>query len=149
MAMHRDIYWVGRQWAVTGAGIQAVDQKRRSAFDIEVTRIWDDNLSERVRAHDWLNGEDFDRALATARTRFPKPAQKPLPLVESVLELLQPPPRERPKTEPPKPVTPPPASVPQPSEAAPVTPPAPAPPIPELRIEGSLARFLPQWRVRR
>jgi len=23
MALHRDIYWVGRQWAVTGYGIQA------------------------------------------------------------------------------------------------------------------------------
>jgi hypothetical protein len=32
MALHRDIYWVGRQWAVTGAGIQAVDQKRRRGF---------------------------------------------------------------------------------------------------------------------
>ena len=150
MAMHRDIYWVGRQWAVTGAGIQAVDQKRRSAFDVEIDRIWDDTLSERMRVHDWLNGEDFDRALATARTRFPMPPRKPLPLVESVLELLQPAPKEPPGTELPKPVAPPPpASIPRPSEAAPVTRPAPALPIPELRVEGSLARFLPQWRVRR
>src|SRR5438132_12603862 len=144
MAMHRDIYWVGRQWAVTGAGIQAVDQKRRSAFDVEVNRIWDDGLSERMRAHDWLNGEDFDRALAIARTRFQKPPRKPLPLVESVLELLQPP-----NTEPPKPVAPPPASIPQSGHAAPATRSASAPPIPELRVEGSLARFLPQWRIRR
>src|SRR5947209_18335296 len=99
MAMHRDIYWVGRQWAVTGAGIQAVDQKRRSAFDVEIDRIWDDTLSERMRVHDWLNGEDFDRALATARTRFPMPPRKPLPLVESVLELLQPEPKDPPRTE--------------------------------------------------
>jgi hypothetical protein len=28
MALHRDIYWVGRQWAVTGYGIQACDQKK-------------------------------------------------------------------------------------------------------------------------
>jgi len=108
MAIHRDIYWVGRQWAVTGAGIQAVDQKRRSAFDIDVTGIWDDSLSERMRAHDWLNGEDFDRALAMARTRFPMPPRKPLPLVESVLELLQPAPKAPSRTELPKPVAPPP-----------------------------------------
>ena len=150
MALHRDIYWVGRQWAVTGAGIQAVDQKRRSAFDIDVTGIWDDSLSERMRAHDWLNGEDFDRALAIARTRFPMPPRKPLPLVESVLELLQPAPKEPPRTELPKPAAPqPPASIPRPSEAASVTRPTSAPPIPQLRVEGSLAKFLPQWRIRR
>jgi len=144
MALHRDIYWVGRQWAVTGAGIQAVDQKRRSAFDIEVDRIWDDGLAGHLRTHTWFNGEDFDRAVAIARTRFPEPPRKPLPLVESVLELIQPAPAE-----PPKPLAPFPESTPRPSEAKPVTPPQPAPPIPQLRVEGSLARFLPQWRIRR
>ena len=94
MALHRDIYWVGRQWAVTGAGIQAVDQKRRSVFDIEVDRIWDDGIAEQMRAHAWLNGEDFEQALAIARTRFPEPPREPLPLVESVLELIQPAPAE-------------------------------------------------------
>jgi hypothetical protein len=144
MALDRDIYWVGRQWAVTGAGIQAVDQKRRGAFDIEINRIWDDGIGERLRAQAWLNGEDFDNALAIARTRFPAPPRASLPLVESVLELIQPAPAE-----PPKPMAPPAESIPQPSEPAPATPPEAPSPMPHLRVEGSLARFLPQWRVRR
>ena len=36
MALHRDIYWVGRQWAVTGYGMQACNQKQKGQFDIEV-----------------------------------------------------------------------------------------------------------------
>jgi hypothetical protein len=150
MALHRDIYWVGRQWAVTGAGIQAVDQKRRSAFDIEVDSIWDDGLAARMRAQAWLNGEDFDSALAIARSRFPEPPRKPLPLIESVLELIQPAPAEpwKPVALPPQNISrhsePPPA---RPLQAAP--PMQPPPPMPQLHVEGSLARFLPQWRVRR
>jgi hypothetical protein len=143
MALNRDIYWVGRQWAVTGAGIQAVDQRRRSGFDIEVNRVWDDGLAERMRVHDWFNGEDFDRALAIARTRFPEPPRKPLPLVESILELIQPA-----SAEPPKPMAAPLEIIPDLSQAKSVTP-EPAPPIPTLRAEGALARFVPQWRVRR
>ena len=150
MALHRDIYWVGRQWAVTGAGIQAVDQKRHSAFDIEVDSIWDDGLAARMRAQAWLNVEDFDHALALARSRFPEPPRKPLPLVESVLELIQPTPAgpRKPVALPTENISrssePPPA---KPLQAArPVEPPSP---IPQLRVEGSLARFLPQWRVRR
>ena len=27
MALHRDIHWIGRQWAVTGHGMQLIDQK--------------------------------------------------------------------------------------------------------------------------
>ena len=150
MALHRDIYWVGRQWAVTGAGIQAVDQKRRSAFDIEVDRIWDDGLVARMRTQAWLNGEDFDNALAIARSRFPEPPRKPLPLVESVMELIQPAPAE-----PRKPLAPPPQTISRPSEPSPTKPLQagppiePSPPMPQLHLEGSLARFLPQWRVRR
>jgi hypothetical protein len=144
MALHRDIYWVGRQWAVTAVGIQAVDQRRRRAFDIEVARIWDDGLVDQMLTLDWFNREDFDKALAIARARFPEPPRKPLPLVESILELIQPAPAE--------PRKPPLESAPRLSEPAPAKPPAPAPPappIPQLRTEGALARFLPQWRVRR
>ena len=72
MALHRDIYWVGRQWAVTGAGIQAVDQRRKGEFDIEISRIWDDDLRERMGANDWLNVADFDKALAAARATRPR-----------------------------------------------------------------------------
>ena len=72
MALHRDIYWVGRQWAVTGHGMQAIDQKLKGSFDIEVSRLWDDDLLESLRAKKWLNVEDFDKALAIARARFPQ-----------------------------------------------------------------------------
>ena len=63
MALHRDIYWVGRQWAVTGFGMQAIDQRLKGNFDIEVAHLWDDDLPERMRALAWLNAEDFDKAL--------------------------------------------------------------------------------------
>ena len=73
MALHRDIYWVGKQWAVTGHGIQACDQKQKAKFDIEASRVWDEDLADTLRAEPWLNIEDFAKALAVARTRFPQP----------------------------------------------------------------------------
>src|SRR6478609_6623902 len=71
MALHRDIYWVGKQWAVTGNGVQACDQKQKGQFDIEPGRLWDDDVVERLRAHKWLNVDDLEKALAIARQRFP------------------------------------------------------------------------------
>src|SRR5262249_17964254 len=104
MALHRDIYWVGRQWAVTGFGVQAVDQRLKGAFDVEATKLWEDDLPQRMRALAWLNAEDFSKALELARARFPEPPRKKgLPLVESVLELIPPPAPEAPKPETPKP----------------------------------------------
>ena len=50
MALDRDIHWVGRQWAVTGYGMQAVDQKLKGQFDIEASRLWEDGLSESLHA---------------------------------------------------------------------------------------------------
>ena len=44
MALHRDIFWIGRQWAVTGHGMQLIDQRLEGAFDIEVARLWADEL---------------------------------------------------------------------------------------------------------
>ena len=69
MALHRDIFWIGRQWAVTGHGMQLIDQRLMGAFDIEVARLWDDDLIERMHAKEWLNAADFDKGLAVARTR--------------------------------------------------------------------------------
>jgi hypothetical protein len=63
MALHRDIFWVGRQWAVTGYGIQACDQ-RKSKFDIEASLLWESDVLESLRAHTWLNIEDFEKALS-------------------------------------------------------------------------------------
>jgi hypothetical protein len=84
MALHRDILWIGRQWAVTGHGMQLIDQRLMGAFDIEVARLWDDDLIERLHAKEWLNVADFDNGLAVARTRHPQPpppeAESPQPL---------------------------------------------------------------------
>jgi len=67
--LHRDIYWLGRQWAVTGYGIQAVSNKFEMKFDIEVARIWDDDLDAAMRAEPWFDAADFAEALAVARHR--------------------------------------------------------------------------------
>ncbi|MBR0848312.1 hypothetical protein JQ543_11230 [Bradyrhizobium diazoefficiens] len=117
MALHRDIFWIGRQWAVTGSGIQAVDQRLRGVLDIEIARLWDDAHVQSRRAKPGVNLEDFDKALALARARFPR---EPAQMAEA----------------------PPPAARPLPT-------PAPVPLAFVLRAEGKLARFLPQWRVRR
>ncbi len=120
MALHRDIYWVGRQWAVTGAGLQAVDQRRNSQFDIAIAQVWEDDLAERMRSHPWLNADDFDKALAVARQRFPAPPRK-IELPDPMAPLAEDPPT---------------AADPKPTPSL------------RLRIQGRLARFSPQWRVR-
>ena len=73
MPLHRDIYWVGRQWAVTGYGIQACDQKRKGQFDIEGSRLWEDGVLDSMRALKWLNAEDFEKAVSVARRYYPQP----------------------------------------------------------------------------
>ncbi len=123
MALHRDIFWVGRQWAVTGFGLQAIDQRLKGAIDIEIARLWDDDLVARRRAMAGINVEDFSRALDIARTRF-----------------FQPPGDTPPPSKPASSCTP---------EGPAIAAPPRLPPLPMLRAEGSLARFVPQWRVRR
>jgi hypothetical protein len=130
MALHRDIFWVGRQWAVTGSGIQAVDQRRRSEFDIDISRLWEDGLCERMREQPWFIVEDFEKALAMARARYPAPPGNT-------------PPKTPPKAAPPE------AQVLSPAEPAPIEPPRPVLQSLMWRIERATARFLPQWRVRR
>ncbi|NPU12967.1 hypothetical protein HL667_02230 [Bradyrhizobium sp. 83012] len=71
MALHRDIFWIGRQWAVTGSGIQAVDQRLKGAFDIDRAAVWKDGLIESLRDQTWFNAADFEKALGVARGRFP------------------------------------------------------------------------------
>ena len=73
MALHRDILWIGRQWAVTGHGMQLIDQRLMGAFDIEVAHLWDDDLIARMHAKEWLNTADFDKGLAVARARHRPP----------------------------------------------------------------------------
>jgi hypothetical protein len=121
MALHRDIFWIGRQWAVTGAGIQAVDQRLRGVLDIDIARLWDDALIQGRRAKAGVNVEDFDKAVTVARGRYPQmPVAEPLIAQLKALGVIQ-------------------------------TSPAASPVVPamQLRAEGRLARFLPQWRVRR
>src|SRR5664279_618717 len=87
MALHRDIYWVGRQWAVTGYGIQACNQKQKSQFDIEGARLWEDGVQERLRAEAWLNIEDFEKALEVARKYYPEPPRKAAPPAQGIPDL--------------------------------------------------------------
>jgi hypothetical protein len=73
MALNRDIYWLGRQWTVTASGMQPVDQKRYGAFDVEVSRLRDDALLERVRRQPWVDADDFEQGLTVARQHYPDP----------------------------------------------------------------------------
>jgi hypothetical protein len=148
MALHRDIYWVGRQWAVTGFGVQAVDQRLTGAFDIELSQLWDDDLSARTRRYAWINLADFDKAVAIARERFPASPKKSSSLVDSVLELMQQPaptPLPRPKTPAPDPVVKPILG----GGADAKSQQDPPLPVFQLHVQGQLARFMPQWRIRR
>jgi hypothetical protein len=119
MPLHCDIFWIGKQWTVTGFGIQAVDQRLRGALDIEIARLWDDEFVQSRRAKPGIKIDDFDEALAVARTRYPR-AQESESVALSPSRVVELP------------------------RAAPE-----APPVLKLRVEGSLARFLPQWRIRR
>jgi hypothetical protein len=162
MALHRDIFWIGRQWAVTGHGMQLIDQRLEGAFDIDAARLWDDDLIESLRAKAWLKAEDFDKGLSIARTRHPQPsgAVPPLPVTAQVSgpEPIAPPlpaaKPEAPKFETPKPERP--AAV-EPSRPAepqvlesppPVTvePPKQESPGMQMKIDGG-ARFARPWRV--
>ena len=90
MPLHRDIYWVGRQWAVTGYGIQACDQKRKGQFDIDGSRLWEEGVLDSVRALKWLNAEDFEKAVSVARRHYPQPPRSVPPAEPSA----SPPPKE-------------------------------------------------------
>jgi hypothetical protein len=132
MALHRDIYWVGRQWAVTGYGLQAIDQKQKGKFDIEAPRLWEDGLWESLRAEKWLNLDDFEKALAVARRRFPEPPRKAASPQEKAapLEEMAPGLKETNSKESPK---------------------QPTKPVAQgfdMRIESWPAKFVRQWRIR-
>jgi hypothetical protein len=163
MALHRDIFWIGRQWAVTGHGMQLIDQRLEGAFDIEVARLWDDDLIESLRAKAWLKAEDFDKGLAVARTRHPQPSGAVLPVPVSaqvpVLEPIAPPPPaakpEAPKLEPAKPERPAPVArsyaaaappAPESPQPLPIEPPKQGSPDMQMKIDGG-ARFARPWRV--
>jgi hypothetical protein len=168
MALHRDIYWLGRQWAVTGLGLQLIDQKLQGFFDIEASRLWEEPLIAKMHAKEWLNRADFDKGLALARTRYSQTprATEPLPPAEEPVSqlidsILATPPRPAPKLDVPKPKRldpvaprPEPAAVirpepiePAPIELEPVEPLEPTAPGFRFGLAGS-ARFLRPWRIK-
>ena len=122
MALHRDIYWVGKQWAVTGHGIQACNQKQKSHFDIAGSRLWEDGVQEAVRAEAWVNADDFEKAVAVARKYYPEPPRKAPAPVEVAA-----PPSE-------------PILLPEPQ-------PEPCPLMFDLHVEGH-GKLTPVWRIR-
>jgi hypothetical protein len=121
MALDREIYWVGRQWAVTGYGIQACDQKQKSKFDIEASRLWEDGVLEGMRALEWLNLDDFEKALSVARRHYPEPSRKAAPPEASASRL---------------------------KNGGPLEPPKPVALKFDMRIEGWPAKFVRPWRIR-
>ena len=70
MALHRDIFWLGRQWAVTGYGIQALNKKLEGKFDVETSRLGEDVLAEPMLPEPWFDLDDFKEALEVARKRL-------------------------------------------------------------------------------
>ena len=67
--MHRDIYWLGRQWCVTGYGVQLTDPKWRMTFDVPADRLWSDGLADAVESEPWFDRADFLEAVEVARRR--------------------------------------------------------------------------------
>lgn len=98
MPLHRDIHWLGRQWAVTGHGLQLINQKQMGYYDIEIARLWEPGVIEAMQSKAWIDRPDFDKAVETARSRFEQYAPGGLP-----------PPPVTPVLSPPARVTPPPA----------------------------------------
>ncbi len=145
MALHRDIYWVGRQWAVTGYGIQACDQKQKGQFDIEAARLWDDGVQDSVRALKWFNGEDFDKAIAVARKYYPEPPRQAVPPAPSSVPLVKD--DVSPAT---PPGTPAPSDQPVSQSRDNASHPQPKPEVRkfEMRRNGVRAKFLRVWRIR-
>lgn len=78
MPLHRDIHWLGRQWAVTGHGLQLINQKQMGYYDIEAARLWDARVTE-VQSKAWIDRPDFDKALEIARGKFAQMAPADLP----------------------------------------------------------------------
>ena len=153
MALHRDIFWIGRQWAVTGHGMQLIDQRLEGAFDIEPARLWDDDLIESLRAKAWLKAEDFEKGLTVARTRYPQSgavrttqAPRPEPIAPPLLAAKPEAPKfeERPaavqSSQPAEPQmleSPPPVTIEPPKQGAPDL---------QMKTSGG-ARFARPWRV--
>jgi hypothetical protein len=162
MPLHRDIHWLGRQWAVTGHGLQLIDQKLQGFFDIETGKLWDEGLIAGMYAKEWLNRADFDKGLAVARLRYPQTPHVATPPSESAPAVPAAPVAPLPadaKTEAPEPAPPKfersapdetqvVAASPEPVTSARVSiePPPQPPPDFRMRFEAR-AKFIRPWRV--
>jgi hypothetical protein len=139
MPLHRDIYWVGRQWAVTGYGMQAIDQRLKGKFDIEVSRLCEDGLPASLQSEKWFNIEDFSKGLSVARSRHPELAGKMALTEKTAREKIAPPEQA---VFPLKDVSP-------PNDDGPVErPKSPAQKF-DMRIESWPAKLVSSWRIRR
>lgn len=149
MPLHRDIFWIGRQWAVTGFGMQAVNQKHGGEFDIPIERLWDDHPLEAVRAQKWFNPDDFNKGLEIARARHPQPPPRPAaPLpVEALLQARAP--GAVPVASPAVPAVEAPPIAAMEAVPEPVNPATPAPSFTEMRILSHPAKLLRVWRALR
>ncbi|MCC8979119.1 hypothetical protein [Bradyrhizobium acaciae] len=140
MPLHRDIHWLGKQWAVTGHGLQLINQKQMGYYDIEAARLWEARVIE-VQSKAWIDRVDFDNALEIARGKFAHLAPADLPPPSAAVASPPPPVRATPPAAPLEPT-----SVPSIEEllarlksksaaaapvARPAEAPAPAPPKPE------------------
>jgi len=155
MPLHRDIFWVGRQWAVTGLGMQAINQKLGGHFDVEVARLWDEDWLDFVRGQSWFNAEDFAKGLTIARARYPEPPKAvppPLP-VQALLPASEPEPIIEPMAatlvEPERPAPPEPEPVVEPVTVEAIEPANPFPSFLQMSIAEHSGKLLRVWRVQR
>jgi hypothetical protein len=134
MALHRDIFWIGRQWAVTGFGMQAINQKHGGQFDIAIERLWDDDLPDGLRDQKWFNPDDFAKGLAIAQARHRKPPSRPAP----------PPVQNTTSAE----AAPPEAAVAKAADPDPLKPVEAMPSLLQMSASGHTAKLLRVWRMR-
>jgi hypothetical protein len=136
MALHRDIFWIGRQWAVTGFGMQAINQKHGGQFDIAIERLWDDDLLDALRGQKWFNPDDFAKGLAIAQRRHSKPPPLPVQtLLKSTIASAEAAPAE--------------ATAAKTADPDPLKPVEATPSLLQMGSTGHSAKLLRVWRVRR
>jgi hypothetical protein len=65
--LNEPIHWKGRQWAVTGYGIE----KRDGTYYIDKERLWEDDdvhpWEKHMKEKDWVDIDDFRAAMTEAR----------------------------------------------------------------------------------
>ena len=152
MALHRDIFWIGRQWAVTGFGMQAINQKHDGQFDIPAERLWDDDLPNGAREQKWFSPDDFNKGLEIARARHPRPPSRPVPPprpAETLLRAAAPTVTTEPAPLPVIPAAQSFATIATEVAPEPKKPVEPLPSFAPMRLLGHSAKLMRVWRVRR